>query len=156
MVICSLDEMEIDKPFLEKSKSDQFILIHNLDLQKTADVIKFLEHKMEILAPYNPDKPYQALFSDNCVEFRLDRRQTTYSLDDENNVKLLLQVSGAGKTRQLGNALPKIWILLVICSRTILALVTWFPVTCILRTAPKRLDTLSKSSTLFELSFATI
>ena len=56
---------------------------------------------MEILAPYYPDKPYQALFSDNCLEFRLDRRQTTYSLDDEDNVKLLLEVSGAGKTRQL-------------------------------------------------------
>lgn len=97
----SLDAMEIDKPFLEKSKSDQFIVNHNLDLQKTADVIKFLEHKMEILAPYYPDKPYQALFSDNCLEFRLDRRQTTYSLDDEDNVKLLLEVSGAGKTRQL-------------------------------------------------------
>ncbi|KAJ3225185.1 hypothetical protein HDU78_010739, partial [Chytriomyces hyalinus] len=44
-------------------------------------------HKIDALAPYNPEKPYHATFSDNCLEFRLDRRQTTYSLDDSDNIK---------------------------------------------------------------------
>jgi hypothetical protein len=42
-----------------------------------------------------------ASFSQTCLESRLDRRNTNYSLDDEDNVKILLGVSGAGKTRQL-------------------------------------------------------
>jgi len=41
------------------------------------------------------------LFHDNCLEYRLDRRTTTYNIDDVDNVKLLLAVSGAGKTRML-------------------------------------------------------
>jgi hypothetical protein len=43
----------------------------------------------------------KASFSKNCLESRLDRRNSTYCLDNQDNVKILLGVSGAGKTRQL-------------------------------------------------------
>ncbi|KAJ3342997.1 hypothetical protein HDU83_005842 [Entophlyctis luteolus] len=86
---------------LIRSSTDQFIIDNHLDLQRTEDVLIFLKYKIESLAPFDPDHPYQASFAQNCLEHRLDRRQTTYQLDDENNVKLLLLVSGAGKTRQL-------------------------------------------------------
>ncbi|KAI8819776.1 hypothetical protein BJ741DRAFT_715877 [Chytriomyces cf. hyalinus JEL632] len=96
--------VEIDprslKPFY-RSASDQFISDNALDLQKTEDVLTFLKHKIEAIAPYNPERPYQATFADNCLEHRLDHRQTTYQLDKVDNVKILLHVSGAGKTRQL-------------------------------------------------------
>ncbi|KAI8820320.1 hypothetical protein BJ741DRAFT_572512 [Chytriomyces cf. hyalinus JEL632] len=96
--------VEIDprslKPFY-RSASDQFISDNALDLQKTKDVLTFLKHKIEAIAPYNPERPYQATFADKCLEHRLDRRQTTYQLDNVDNVKILLHVSGAGKTRQL-------------------------------------------------------
>jgi hypothetical protein len=46
--------------------------------------------------------PNNAHFHDNCLEYRLDRRSTSYELDYSNdNVKLVLAVSGAGKTRML-------------------------------------------------------
>ncbi|KAJ3090134.1 hypothetical protein HK100_007540, partial [Physocladia obscura] len=98
--------MEVDSnPVAKHSErriSDQFVVNNNIDLQKTEDVFKFLEHKIKVLAPFNPDKPYQAAFLNNCLEFRLDRRQTKYLLDDAvNNIKLLVSVSGSGKTRQL-------------------------------------------------------
>ncbi|KAI8823940.1 hypothetical protein BJ741DRAFT_714992 [Chytriomyces cf. hyalinus JEL632] len=96
--------VEIDPRSLKpsyRSASDQFISDNALDLQKTEDVLTFLEHKIEAIAPYNPERPYQATFADKCLEHRLDRRQTTYQLDKVDNVKILLHVSGAGKTRQL-------------------------------------------------------
>jgi hypothetical protein len=40
-------------------------------------------------------------FRDNCLEHRLDKRLTDYNLDTDDNVKVLLAVSGAGKTRML-------------------------------------------------------
>ncbi|KAI9332106.1 hypothetical protein BDR26DRAFT_869675 [Obelidium mucronatum] len=49
---------------------------------------------------YSP-QPESAAFSKECLELRLDMRQTGYILDDENEVKVLLGVSGAGKTRTL-------------------------------------------------------
>jgi hypothetical protein len=46
--------------------------------------------------------PNSALFRDNCLEYRLDRRSTLYQPDDDkDNIKLLLAASGAGKTRLL-------------------------------------------------------
>ncbi|TPX75516.1 hypothetical protein CcCBS67573_g03216 [Chytriomyces confervae] len=71
------------------------------NLRNTEDVLKFLQHKINLLAPFNPDKPYHATFLDNCLEFRLDRRQTTHSLDASDNIKVLVSISGSGKTRQL-------------------------------------------------------
>ncbi|KAI8897303.1 hypothetical protein BC833DRAFT_615154 [Globomyces pollinis-pini] len=45
--------------------------------------------------------PNNASFKDNCLEYRLDRRLTSYNLDNVDNIKLILAVSGAGKTRML-------------------------------------------------------
>ncbi|KAJ3118677.1 hypothetical protein HDU96_010007 [Phlyctochytrium bullatum] len=52
-----------------------------------------------------------ATFASNCLEFRLDRRQTFYQFGDKlaetsdsarhNLIKILISVSGSGKTRQL-------------------------------------------------------
>ncbi|KAI9318855.1 hypothetical protein BDR26DRAFT_913465 [Obelidium mucronatum] len=52
------------------------------------------------LKPYLSD-PDKGAFSKECLEFRLDVRQTNYNFGDENNIKVLLGVSGAGKTRLL-------------------------------------------------------
>ncbi|KAI8823942.1 hypothetical protein BJ741DRAFT_556790 [Chytriomyces cf. hyalinus JEL632] len=84
-----------------RSPSDDFIADNKLNLHKLDDVFTFLRLQIEYRAPYNPERPYQATFADNCLEHRLDRRQTTYQLDKVDNVKILLHVSGAGKTRQL-------------------------------------------------------
>jgi len=96
-----IDNISSTKPVLSKSKSDQFILDNNLNLQEKADVVQFLLHKMDVLALYDPAKPYQAVFLDNCLEFRLDVRQTKYQLDNKDDIKIQLAVSGAGKTRKL-------------------------------------------------------
>jgi hypothetical protein len=94
--------MDIDlKPVLLKTQSEKFIVDNNLQLEKTEDVIKFLQYKIGVLAPYNEARPYQAKFLDNCLEFRLGNRQTTYQLDDEDDIKIQLAVYGAGKTRTL-------------------------------------------------------
>ncbi|KAJ3356663.1 hypothetical protein HDU83_000525 [Entophlyctis luteolus] len=96
--------MEIDghvsKPPVRRSPSDQFIIDNNLNLDKTEDVLRLLEFKI-FSTGFKPEKPPQAVFRDNCLEFRLDSRQTGYSLDADNNIKVLLSVSGSGKTRQL-------------------------------------------------------
>ncbi|ORY44920.1 hypothetical protein BCR33DRAFT_816742 [Rhizoclosmatium globosum] len=80
---------------------DQFLFDNNLNLERTEDVIKYLQHKIDVLAPWYSHQPYKAHFLNNCLEFRLDRRETMYSLDSHDNIKLLLSVSGSGKTRQL-------------------------------------------------------
>ncbi|KAI8820595.1 hypothetical protein BJ741DRAFT_557502 [Chytriomyces cf. hyalinus JEL632] len=89
------------KSDMDRSPSDDFIADNKLNLHKLDDVFTFLRLQIEYRAPYNPERPYQATFADNCLEHRLDRRQTTYQLDKVDNVKILLHVSGAGKTRQL-------------------------------------------------------
>lgn len=96
-----LDDISSTKPVLMKSKSDQFIFENGLNLEESEDVITFLDYKMGVLAPYDSAKPYQANFLDNCLEFRLDVRQTVYQLDEKNDIKVQLAVSGAGKTRKL-------------------------------------------------------
>jgi hypothetical protein len=57
----------------------------------------------ELIAHLEGSKKHwaNASFEQTCLESRLDRRNTTFRLDNENNVKILLGVSGAGKTRQL-------------------------------------------------------
>ncbi|KAI9341509.1 hypothetical protein BDR26DRAFT_918448 [Obelidium mucronatum] len=97
-------EHHVDTPAFNPrslSPSDKFIADNNLNLQRTDHTVIFLRHQIELNSPYNPLYPYHASFADNCLEHRLDRRQTSYELDDVDNVKLLLLVSGAGKTRQL-------------------------------------------------------
>ncbi|KAJ3230321.1 hypothetical protein HDU78_008492, partial [Chytriomyces hyalinus] len=101
LIIKSKSDMDVGGSLGSRSRSDQFIADQKLNLQKSQDILAFLRHQIEVLAPYKPEHPYQATFADNCLEHRLDRRQTTYQLDNVDNVKILLLVSGAGKTRQL-------------------------------------------------------
>ncbi|KAJ3086361.1 hypothetical protein HK100_008723 [Physocladia obscura] len=71
LIIKSKNGMDLDLPVattLLRSASDQFILDNKLDLQKIEDLIKFLEHQIDVLAPFRPDKPYSAAFCDNCLE----------------------------------------------------------------------------------------
>ncbi|KAJ3237188.1 hypothetical protein HDU78_004212 [Chytriomyces hyalinus] len=82
----------------ERRTREEFVVGN---LRNTENVREFLQHQINLLAPFNPDKPYHATFLDNCLEFRLDRRQTTYSLDASDNIKVLVSISGSGKTRQL-------------------------------------------------------
>lgn len=42
-----------------------------------------------------------AKFLDNCLEFNLDKRSRTWCYDNIDNIKVLIAVSGAGKTRLL-------------------------------------------------------
>ncbi|KAI8823930.1 hypothetical protein BJ741DRAFT_714983 [Chytriomyces cf. hyalinus JEL632] len=105
LAIKSKSDMDVDDSHVssppKRSPSDDFIADNKLNLHKLDDVFTFLRLQIEYRAPYNPERPYQATFADNCLEHRLDRRQTTYQLDEVDNVKILLHVSGAGKTRQL-------------------------------------------------------
>ncbi|TPX49701.1 hypothetical protein CcCBS67573_g10145 [Chytriomyces confervae] len=101
LIIKSKSDMDVGGSLGRRSPSDEFIADQKLNLQKSQDILAFLRHQIEVLAPYNPQHPYQATFASNCLEHRLDRRQTKYQLDNVDNVKILLLVSGAGKTRQL-------------------------------------------------------
>ncbi|KAJ3231478.1 hypothetical protein HDU78_007704 [Chytriomyces hyalinus] len=101
LIIKSKSDMDFDGSHGPRRISNQFIAEQKLNLQITQDILTFLRLQIEVLAPYKPEHPYQATFADNCLDHRLDRRQTTYQLDNVDNVKVLLLVSGAGKTRQL-------------------------------------------------------
>ncbi|KAI8845365.1 hypothetical protein BJ741DRAFT_145871 [Chytriomyces cf. hyalinus JEL632] len=105
LVIKSKRDMDVHHSHVsrppKRSPSDDFTSYKKLNPQKPDDVLTFLRLQIEVRAPYNPEHPYQATFADNCLEHRLDRRQTKYQLDKVDNVKMLLHVSGAGKTRQL-------------------------------------------------------
>ncbi|KAJ3369139.1 hypothetical protein HDU84_001585, partial [Entophlyctis sp. JEL0112] len=96
--------MEIDgpvsKPPISQTPIDQFIIENKLSLDRTEDVLRLLEFKIENIG-FKLEKPPKGVFRDNCLEFRLDSRQTAYSLDGDDNIKVLLSVSGSGKTRQL-------------------------------------------------------
>ena len=90
-------------PLTTQNSSDKFIQDNGLDLSKTDDVITFLRYEMAKIANHQKH-PYSVTldtFQKNCLEYNLKKRQTAYELDDSNNVKILLAVSGAGKTRTL-------------------------------------------------------
>jgi hypothetical protein len=88
-----------------RSKSDNdFIQTNNLDLQNPSHSLQYLIYLLEkpVVTIPNPNSTeLHKLFYDNCLEYRLDRRTTTYNLNNVDNVKLILAVSGAGKTRML-------------------------------------------------------
>ncbi|KAJ3392955.1 hypothetical protein HDU84_003171 [Entophlyctis sp. JEL0112] len=97
--------METDPPVStspNRMTSDEFIAVNNLDLAKVEDVVKFLQFKMDQLAPYKREKPYNAAFHDSCLEGDLHERftgeQMTFRVQ---NIKVLLSVAGSGKTRKL-------------------------------------------------------
>jgi hypothetical protein len=101
--------MDIDStshraPFLRTKSNEEFIRTNDLDLRRQEDSLKYVTYLLEkavgnLRIPN--DSKLQSLFLDNCLEYRLDRRTTTYNFDNIDNVKLLLAVSGAGKTRML-------------------------------------------------------
>lgn len=80
--------------------NDDFIKRNNLNLQKSLDSHKYLIYLLENMVDVRT-LPNSASFHDNCLEYRLDRRTTTYVPDKVDNVKLLLAISGSGKTRML-------------------------------------------------------
>ncbi|KAJ3268284.1 hypothetical protein HDV01_003215, partial [Terramyces sp. JEL0728] len=99
------NDMDVDSTFqrppLVRTKSDEeFIKSNNLDLRKPSDILKYLIYLLEKTVDVSK-LPNSAAFHDNCLEYRLDRRTTNYIPDGADNVKLLLAVSGAGKTRML-------------------------------------------------------
>jgi hypothetical protein len=97
--------MEIDStsqraPFIRTESDEEFLKSYNLDLRKPSDALKYLKYLLEKVVDVSK-MPNSAAFHDKCLEYRLDRRTTTYNLDNVDNVKLILAVSGAGKTRML-------------------------------------------------------
>lgn len=71
---------------------------------KPSDPLKYLKYLLEkhvINVPNPNNAEWLKLFHENCLEYRLDRKTTTYKLDNVDNIKLILAVSGAGKTRML-------------------------------------------------------
>ncbi|KAJ3317586.1 hypothetical protein HDV06_001377 [Boothiomyces sp. JEL0866] len=97
--------MDIDStsqraPFVRTKSDEEFIENNNLDLRKPSNSLQYLIYLLEKVVDI-PKMPNSAAFHDNCLEYRLDRRTTQYVPNDVDNVKLLLAVSGAGKTRML-------------------------------------------------------
>ncbi|KAJ3332090.1 hypothetical protein HDU76_001297 [Blyttiomyces sp. JEL0837] len=90
--------MEVDTSAPVKRKSDEFVADHKITFAAKNDVTKFLNYKIEELFK---GENLNATFAHNCLEFNLERRETEYTLDSEDNIKLLVSVSGSGKTRQL-------------------------------------------------------
>jgi hypothetical protein len=98
--------MDIDSkraPFVRTESEEKFIQDHNLDLRKPEDSLTYLIHLLERYISYNDiTLPNNANFHEQaCLEHRLDERATKYVPDSDDNVKLVLAVSGAGKTRML-------------------------------------------------------
>ena len=71
-----------------------------MDLDKSTDLIKYVHYLFE-KNPISSALSSEPQFQKCCLEHRLDRRSTNYNLDSENNIKVLLAVSGAGKTRMI-------------------------------------------------------
>ena len=70
------------------------------DLNKDV-VVNYLKSCFQKRRIILSDTLTRAKFHDNCLEYRLDKRETNYVPNDANNVKIVLAVSGAGKTRML-------------------------------------------------------
>lgn len=90
-------------PFVRTKSDEEFIQTNNLDLRKPEDSLTYLIHFLEkymsykdIILPNNANFHVQT-----CLEHRLDERATKYVPNLVDNVKLVLAVSGAGKTRML-------------------------------------------------------
>ena len=99
-----IDSTSQNTPFVRTKSDEDFIQTNNLDLRKPIGSLQYLIYLLEKAAVNIPNPnstEFHKLFHDNCLEYRLDRRTTTYNLDNVDNVKLLLAVSGAGKTRML-------------------------------------------------------
>jgi hypothetical protein len=89
-------------PFKKTSSDEDIIMENNLKMNTLDGVIEFIKYKIEKecgnrLNPQGND----ASFSNNLLEWQICRRFTSYTFDNEDDVKVLLAVSGAGKTRLL-------------------------------------------------------
>lgn len=92
---------------VKRSKSDEiFFSSQNINLNKPADCAKYVVYLFEKKVDVTR-LPNGAAFKDNCLEYRLDCRYTSYIPDNADNVKLLIAVSGAGKTRTMLEILYK-------------------------------------------------
>ncbi|OAJ32827.1 hypothetical protein BDEG_28707 [Batrachochytrium dendrobatidis JEL423] len=102
LTIKSKNDVNVDRPYQRhfvQSRADQeFIKANNLKLQNPNDAFKYLIHHLENIVDVSR-LPNNAVFNDNCLEHRLDRRVTNYQIDNVDNIKLFFAVSGAGKTR---------------------------------------------------------
>ncbi|EGF78808.1 hypothetical protein BATDEDRAFT_26131 [Batrachochytrium dendrobatidis JAM81] len=102
LIIKSKNDVNVDRPYQRhfvQSRADQeFIETNNLKLKNPNDAFKYLIHHLENIVDVSR-LPNNAVFNDNCLEHRLDRRVTNYQIDDVDNIKLFFAVSGAGKTR---------------------------------------------------------
>lgn len=98
-------------PFVRTKSDEEFIQTNNLDLRKPEDSLTYLIHLLEKYISYKAiNLPNNANFyAQTCLEHRLDKRATKYVPDLVDNVKLVLAVSGAGKTRMLLELLYSTW-----------------------------------------------
>ncbi|KAI9346100.1 hypothetical protein BDR26DRAFT_817945 [Obelidium mucronatum] len=105
LIIKAETQMDVDVAALQPPRrspsGDKFILDNGLNLNEPEDAITFLRHRFDKLSQFKPGKPNLAEFPQNCLEGFLMIRRTDYTLDDIDNIKVLLAVSGSGKTRQL-------------------------------------------------------
>ena len=90
-------------PFKRTESDEEFIQINNLALGKPSDSLTYLIHLLEkYMSCKDVILPKNANFNEQtCLEHRLGERATTYVPNESDNVKLVLAVSGAGKTRML-------------------------------------------------------
>lgn len=91
----------VQKLFERSPSNEKFIEENMLDLTKPLDFQKYLIYLLEKQVNVEELRGKQHVFEDNCLEYRLERRMTSYIPNDIDNVKLSLAVSGAGKTRML-------------------------------------------------------
>ena len=79
----------------------EFIETHGLDLASADDSLIYLVHSLEKFIKHRNLPATAAAFRNNCLESRLENKTVDYTPDKEDNVKIVLGVSGAGKTRML-------------------------------------------------------
>lgn len=93
----------ISSIFKRTTSDENFILSNKLKLGTADDSQKYLIHLLEKYIGNNKvELPAEVTFKEEtCLENRLDQRTTTYVPDADDDVKIMVAVSGAGKTRTL-------------------------------------------------------
>ena len=88
-------------PFIRRPRDEDFIKEQGLDFKNSQDSAKYIVYLVE---KYTQDTAIQsntATFQKNCLETCLESRSVEYTPNDTDNVKLILALSGACKTRLL-------------------------------------------------------
>jgi hypothetical protein len=89
-------------PYYKTEADAEIIEENNLDMNSMEGVVNFIRLGVERLCGNRLDpKQNNCKFKDDLLQWKLDRRLTDFQFEDENNVKVLFAVSGAGKTRLL-------------------------------------------------------